>query len=206
VIAPRRWAPAVLLSAALLALGTACDPDAVPAPGPSKVDVDTPKLRDMKQAAGVEPCEPGSATRVDGGLPELTLPCFGGGESVDLSGLEGPLVVNLWQGNCAPCIKEMPALQEFYEQYGDRVPVVGIDYLDTYPERAMKLVAKSGVTYPLLADPGGDLNRRDGFPPILGIPVLVFVDEAGAVNVRTGGVDSADELVDLANEHLGTDL
>jgi thiol-disulfide isomerase/thioredoxin len=193
------------LAAALLVL-TGCSPQSVPAPGRSKVDVDTPQLREMKQDAGVEPCAPGDGTRVDGGLPELTLPCFGGGASVDLASLDGPMLLNLWQGACAPCLKEMPALQEFHERHGDRVPVVGIDYLDTQPELAMRLVKRTGVTYPLLADPGGDLNRRDGFPPIVGVPVLVFVGEDGAVDVRTGGVESADELVELVNEHLGTDL
>jgi thiol-disulfide isomerase/thioredoxin len=200
-----RSLPALALLAALLVL-TGCGPADVPAPGEATVDVDTPRLRELKQAAGVEACSPGSGSHVEGGLPELTLPCLGGGEAVDLASLKGPMVVNLWGAYCGPCRTEMPALQDFYERYGDRVPVLGIDYLDVQPEAALELVRRSGVTYPLLADPGGDLDRRDGFPPILGLPYLVFVGADGSVDVQTGGVDSADELVDLVDEHLGVDL
>ena len=196
---------ALTLAGAVLAL-TGCGPAAVPAPGRADVDVDTPRLRELKAAAGVEACRAGGGTRVDGGLPELTLPCLGGGPGVDLASLEGPLVINLWQAQCGPCRTEMPALQDFYERYGDQVPVVGIDYLDVQPEAALELVRKTGVTYPLLADPGGDLDRRDGFPPILGLPYLVFVGADGSVQVQAGGIDSADELVGLVNDHFGTDL
>ena len=38
-----------------------------------------------------------------GALPTITLPCLGGGTSVDLSTLKGPLVLSLWQAGCAPC-------------------------------------------------------------------------------------------------------
>ncbi|MCW2816622.1 MAG: Redoxin domain protein [Nocardioides sp.] len=200
-----KGAGALVLAAALLVL-TGCGPADVPAPGQAKVDVDTPRLREMKQAAGVEACSPGSASHVDGGLPALTLPCLGGGTAVDLATLKGPMVINLWQAYCGPCRTEMPALQDFYERYGDTVPVVGIDYLDVQPEAALKLVQKSGVTYPLLADPGGDLDRRDGFPPVLGLPYLVFVGADGSIFAQAGGVDSADELVDLVDKHLGVGL
>ena len=94
----------------------------------------------------------------------------------------------------------------FYERYGDQVPVVGIDYLDVQPEAALELVRRSGVTYPLLADPGGDLDRRDGFPPVLGLPYLVFVGADGKVYTQAGGVGSVDELVDLVDKHLGVAL
>ena len=79
------------LAAAVLVL-TGCD-GAVPEPGESKVDVDTPALRDLKAETAVEECAPGDADA--GGLPELTLPCLGGGPDVDLSTLQGPMVVNL---------------------------------------------------------------------------------------------------------------
>ncbi len=146
------------------------------------------------------------ATATAGGLPDLTLPCLGGGPDVDLAGLEGPMVVNLWASWCGPCRKEMPALQEFHETYGDRVSVVGIDYQDQQPAAALDLAKEAGVTYPLLADPGGDLNARDPLPPIRGLPYLLFLDADGELTVVPGGIESADELVDLANEHLGTDL
>lgn len=195
---------AAALVAALLAL-TGCNADDVKPPGDANVDVDTPALRLLKKDAGIADCRVGDAT--DGGLPDVTLPCLGGGPDVDLSTLQGPMIVNLWQSFCAPCRKEMPALQEFYEKNGDTIPVLGIDSTDLQPDEALKFAHEVGVTYPLLADPGGDLSRRDPFPYIRGYPYLAIVDADGEIAYQQfGGVDSYAELVDLVDEHLGTDL
>ncbi|MFC4783247.1 TlpA family protein disulfide reductase [Nocardioides sp. MAHUQ-72] len=193
------------LAAAVLVL-SACGTDSVPAPGPAKIDVDTQQLRQAKKDAGVEPCRPADAAPVDGGLPDVTLPCFGGGDDVTLSSLRGPLVVNLWASWCGPCRQEMPVLQQFHEQYGDRVGVLGIDFQDPQAQGAMDLVGKSGVTYPLLADPQGELQGAAPFPARMGLPLFAFVDESGHVELAAGGVDSVDELVDLVDEHLGVQL
>jgi thiol-disulfide isomerase/thioredoxin len=197
-----RHAVSAALAAAVLMLA-GCDAD-VPEPGGSRIDVDTPELVKLKAATDIEDCAPGTAT--DGGLPELTLPCLGGGPDVDLASLEGPLVVNLWQSFCAPCRTEMPALGEFYEKYGDQVPVLGVDYQDPQPAAALDLARETRVTYPLVADPGGDLNALDPLPVIRGLPVLLVLGADGESSFVFGGVDSVDELVELANEHLGTDL
>ena len=42
-----------LVAGAVLTLA-GCSPDSVPAPGPARIDVDTPQLRELKQEAGVE--------------------------------------------------------------------------------------------------------------------------------------------------------
>lgn len=197
----RRALPAALAAALMLLSG--CTDDPAP-PTNSDVDVDTAQLRELKSGTAVEECAPGDAE--DGGMPDLTLPCLGGGPDVDLSALEGPLVINLWASWCGPCKKEMPALQDFYEQYGDEVGVLGVDYQDQQPAAALELAGRLGVTYPLVADPGGDLNALDPVPVIRGLPYLLFLDADGDVVTVPGGIDSADELVELANEHLGTDL
>ncbi|MGH3308967.1 MAG: hypothetical protein ACRDOX_14910, partial [Nocardioides sp.] len=73
----------VALAAALLLTGCGGGGD-VALPGPAKIDVDTAQLRQMKADAGVEDCAPARGEHVDGGLPPVTLPCFGGGPDVDL--------------------------------------------------------------------------------------------------------------------------
>lgn len=198
---------AAALAAALLVLA-ACGSDTGGGlqPGGADIDVDTAALRQAKKDAGVEPCRPSSGDPVDGGLPDVTLPCFGGGRDVDLAGLRGPLVVNLWGSWCGPCRKEMPVLQQFHERYADRVPVLGIDFVDPQTSSAMDLVRKAGVTYPLLADPQGDLQGNDPFPARMGLPLFAFVDEDGRVELAAGGVDSVDDLVALVDEHLGVRL
>lgn len=193
--------------AVLLVSGCAGSPDEPLAfEGRPNVEVDSSELRELKAQAGVEPCEPGSGAPVDGGLPELELACFGGGDPVDLSSLRGPLVINLWASWCSPCRKEMPVLQDFHEQYGDTVPTLGVAWQDVQTTAAMELVVSTGVTYPLLADPAGDWGVIDGMP-VRGLPGIVLVARDGTIAYRNLEViDSVDQLVGLVEEHLGERL
>ncbi len=198
---------AAALAAAVLVLG-ACDSGGLPKPpGQAKVDVDTPALRAIRADAGIEPCRPAAGSPVVGGLPDVSLPCLGGGPDVDLAALRGPVVVNLWASWCGPCRKEMPLYQQFYERYGDRVGVVGIDYNDVQPRAALELARSTGATYPLLADPDSSLEGTDTFPTIPGLPWVVLVDADGRVVHREPvEITGVEQLVGLVNEHLGTDL
>lgn len=199
----------VAAAAAVLVLSgcaASSSPSTFGLPGQADVDVDTPQLRLLKKQAGVERCAPGDAEAVADGLPDITLPCLGGGPDVTLSTLRGPLVVNLWASWCGPCRKEMPVLQRFHEQYADRVALVGVDFEDPQTDAAFALVQKSGVTYPLLADPQGVLQGAAPFPGRMGLPLFAFVGEDGTVELAAGGVESLDEMVGLVDEHLGTDL
>jgi thiol-disulfide isomerase/thioredoxin len=167
------------------------------APAETRVDVDTPALRALKQRVGVEPCEPG---RSRGGLPEVTLACLGGGPGVDLSRLRGPLVINLFAQWCGPCRAEMPYYQQLHVKARGAVKVLGIDYLDTRPSLALDLVQRTGVTYPLLADPAGVL--RPHFR-IRGLPGVVLVDADGEVaDVEFRVVRSYAELRNLVQREL----
>lgn len=196
---------AVLVVAGLLAGCTAGD-DGGARPGRATIDVDTPELRQAKAEAGVEPCRPATGSPVDGGLPDVTLPCFGGGPGVEIGALRGPMVVNLWASWCGPCREEMPILQRFHERHGDEVPIVGIDYEDPQVEAAMQLVRETGVTYPLLADPQSRLQGAEPFPARMGLPLFAFVDEDGRAQVVAESVDSLDELTDLVEGRLGVTL
>jgi thiol-disulfide isomerase/thioredoxin len=197
---------AVLLVAGLLLAGCSGAHDFVPGPdpGPSQVKVDTPDLRTLKKEAGIEPCRPGPG---GGGLPAVTLKCLGGGRSVDLSTLRGPMLINVWQSACDQCRVEMPILERFHQQYAAQVPIIGLDFVDTFPGSALQLAQDGGVTYPLLADPGGELQEEKGWPRIPGYPDTIFVDAQGQIAyAKLGVIDSMDDLLDLVHEHLGLQL
>lgn len=175
---------------------------------PPDVDVDTPALRQVKDRTGMQDCEPGTGKPVEGGLPEVTLPCLAGGPDVDLASLRGPMVISLWASWCGPCREEMPALEEFHQKYGDQVAMLGMDVNDVQPEKAMGLIEATGATYPSLVDVGGDIFSEEAFAfARRGFPAFVFVDSQGTVvGSDNGGVDSVEEVKKLVVEHLGIRL
>lgn len=185
---------------------TPLEPITQPSLAPVGVDTDTAELRRMKERARIETCVPGSSAEGVGELPQVTLPCLGGGPAVDLSTLRGPLVVNVWGSWCAPCRDELPILADFYAQHGDRVAMLGIDFQDTRPADALRLAEQSGVTYPQLFDHDGVIVRTSMMPGPA-VPALAFVDAAGAVSGWVPGeVKSEQQLRDLVNRYLGVDL
>ncbi|NYI80603.1 TlpA family protein disulfide reductase [Nocardioides panzhihuensis] len=169
----------------------------------SEVDVATSEMAAAKKASKVEECVAGSAS--DGGLPSIELPCLGGGESVDLASFEGPMVINLFQGFCAPCKEEMPALQSFHETYGDEVPVIGIDVMDTVPGVALEEAISRGVTFPMYADPGGEL--QGGPLTARAVPTTYVLSSSGEVKLlQMGGMTSEDQVKELVEQKLGITL
>ncbi|MFZ2503417.1 MAG: TlpA disulfide reductase family protein [Nocardioides sp.] len=207
ILAARRARAALLLALGIL-LG-ACAPAAkepnftMPSVGPAHIDVDTPVLRAAKAAAGIHDCPQISGPAVAGGLPEVTLRCLGGGHDVNLAALRGPLVINYWGAWCEPCRRELPILQAYADAAAGRVALIGVDFQDMIPAEAIDLLAAKGVTYPSLADPGGD---SDGKPPlrIRTVPMLVFVDAEGrVVHQEFAEMKSVKQLEGLVAEHLG---
>lgn len=190
--------PALLVGIAVLLTG--CD-QADPAAA-CRVDVTTTELQQQREAAGIVDCEPGGDGNAD--LPDAALPCLGSGQEMALADVEGPAMINFWASWCGPCVKEMPALQEFHEAYGDQVTVLGVDYLETYPGAAIELAERSGTTYPSLADPCGELERTDLVIP--GLPQFVLVKADGSIGRESGGVETVAELVEMAEEHLDVEL
>ena len=192
----------LVLVAALLLVLAGCGAPSLTAPKEKDFPVDTAELVALKQGAGVEACPEPQTT--NGGLPQVVLPCLGGGRSVDLSTLKGPLVINVWSSACAPCRKEMPALGEFHRTYGDQVPILGIDMEDTYPGVALKQAGKRKATYPQVFDFNGRIQETKLHVP--GLPTFWFLAADGTISTSKGGLATVAEIVAMVNEHLGMSL
>jgi len=197
----KRLASAVLVAAGLLL--SACGADTPSFDGGAGLKVTTPALAAVKKTTDVPNCPRVGHTAVAGGMPSVTVRCLGGGRSVDLAGLRGPMIVNFWQSTCGPCRKEMPALAEFARSHPG-IKVLGIDYLDMQPAAALQLAGKSHVAYPLVADPNGDLTGKAPLTRIPGLPFTAYIDASGrVVHVEAVPMTSVQDVAAAARRYLG---
>jgi thiol-disulfide isomerase/thioredoxin len=164
----------------------------------------TVNLAAMKKAAGIAEC-PASDSKVapvPSGLPDVVLPCLGGGRQVRLAGLRGkPMMINVWAQWCGPCREEAPYLAEVAKENTSDLMIVGIDHDDPRPELAIEFAQLSTWKYPQLADP--DVVLRSELQ-ISGPPQTFFVRPDGTIADRHAGpFNSAEEIRDLVHKHLG---
>ena len=146
-----------------------------------------------------------AAKPIDGGLPDLRLPCLGGGPSVDLADLRGtPTVLNVWAAWCAICNEEMPVLAAGMRRAGDRVRFFGVHYnaAEKYGEQS---AADFGVPFASVHDEDGDRVARG--LRVAGPPQTFFVTADGKVAGRKiGAIQSQAELGRLVRRYLGVRL
>jgi thiol-disulfide isomerase/thioredoxin len=115
------------------------------------------------------------------------------GNTVRLSGLRGkPVLLNFWATWCPPCRKEIPDLQKFYEQYGDRITLLGIDWGED-AEEVKRFLQRYGATYTNLLDKDGKffvLYR------LTGLPSSYWIDEEGIIRGLWLGAMEIEDMVE----------
>jgi thiol-disulfide isomerase/thioredoxin len=155
-------------------------------------------------ASPLAPCSPAPgparAERAQSGtVPDLTLPCFTGGEPVVLARLGRPTVISLWASSCPPCREELPELQRFADA-SPQVAVLGVVTGDRR-SAAASLAADLGITFPSVDDPDRRLLQALGR---IALPVTLFVDAAGVVRHEdVSGALTTERLRTLATRYLG---
>ncbi|MFQ6026436.1 MAG: TlpA family protein disulfide reductase [Dehalococcoidia bacterium] len=127
-----------------------------------------------------------------------------GSETLNLSDLRGkPVVLNFWAGLCPPCRAEMPDLQEFYEEFNDRVVLLGLDVGQFTglgnQEDAQALLEELGVTYPAGFTTDGSVISRH---KVLGMPTTVFIDANGEIFRNWTGALNTERMTEITNEML----
>ena len=115
------------------------------------------------------------------------------------------VVVNVWGSWCAPCVEEMPHLQQVWQSYssaGQPVAFVGIDIKEGAPTAA-SFLRVNGVTYPSLSD------SNSGGQPMLALqgkaaatPSTVVLDRQGRIAARILGATTASTLTALVDDVL----
>lgn len=139
-----------------------------------------------------------TVTKIDEPMPAISGSLVRGG-TFDPAILEGKIaIIPFWGTWCGPCRREMPALQQIWEQYRDRgVVVLGIDSreLDSAAPRAF--LDEFGVTFPSIDDRAGTFAYSFGFPYL---PVTYVVDASGTMRYRLYGAVTVDELEPIIAE------
>lgn len=189
---PSQWA--ALAGAGLLLAGAFVVGQRAPAAP------DEPDLVGLRAAAALDACPAGLGPE----LPDLVLPCLGGGPAVDLRAAPPgrPTLVNVWGSWCGPCAEEIPDLVAFRALAGERVGLVGVLTTDTQ-QRGLAFSRDFGMHYPSVVDDDGAVLRA--FRP--GPPVTIFLDAQGrVVHTRSGKFTDLAELRALVAEHLGVRL
>ena len=150
------------------------------------------------------PCpEPSGEAVIAADFAGLTLPCLSGDAEVPVGAVDGkPLIITLWASWCRPCVKEMPAFQEFHEAYGDQVAVLGVDTQDTR-DAGRYFAQDFGLGFPSVFDERAQVRLSQG---LTALPATFFIDNSGeTVAVFNEGELTTEELVDTAIEKFGLD-
>ncbi|MFC4767002.1 thiol-disulfide oxidoreductase ResA [Effusibacillus consociatus] len=108
------------------------------------------------------------------------------GKKISLSDLKGKVVLlNFWGSWCDPCKREMPDLQQAYQNWKDKgVVVLGVNIGES-KVTAKAFADRLGITFPIVLD--SDRNVTLNLYKIGPIPTSFFIDKKGNIQqVYTG--------------------
>lgn len=135
------------------------------------------------------------------------------GDTVDLADLRGGVILlNVWATWCAPCVREMPALQRLHEQLAERglhVVAVSVDapmgVLGVFGQpggNVQEFVDRFGLTFEILLDPEGRVERSY---QVSALPTTFLIDRDGRIRRRVLGAVEWDAAphADMVEQLLG---
>ncbi len=141
-------------------------------------------------------------------LPNVVLKDMDG-NSVNLSELSNngkPIIINFWATWCAPCKRELSAINEMYEDWqeetGVKLYAVSIDDQRTV-DRVKTYANANSWEYIVLLDTNSDLKRAMG---VNNVPFTFLVDGKGNIVYKHNNYNPGDEedlykkIVKLASE------
>lgn len=123
-----------------------------------------------------------------------------GGRSWVVADADARLVwVNFWATSCEPCRTEMPAMQRLAEAYPDELLILGVDWGEGRDVVA-DFVARYGIEYPILLDPGLEAYYR--WAGTDGLPRHYFIGTEGTILREVIGPLEPSRMVAILDELL----
>jgi len=123
-------------------------------------------------------------------VPNFSLVDIEGNVHTDESTKGKYLVINFWATWCPPCLKEIPAFVEFYEQNSDRVEILGLDYEQADKKTILEFTDTFMVNYPIILFDDKNGSQFTNFGDVFGMPTTYIYDPEGRlVDFRMGEID-----------------
>lgn len=121
------------------------------------------------------------------------------GVEIDVARWRGkPLLVNFWATWCPPCVKELPEINQFYnEAKAKGWQVLGLAVDQAEPVKAFLRKTPLDFAIALAGGDGLSLVRELG-NPAGGLPFSLVFDETGEISWRRLGVTHLEDLRALA--------
>lgn len=175
-------------------------PTATPTPTPPATPTRSPEASPKSLSSPTLPPAPTRAPNFpfslpqDGAAPQTT----------DLLQFRGKyIVLHFWGGLCPPCRANIPALQQFHEEWEDQIVVLAIDVGPQTglgsKDDAKALLAEMDVTYAAgFTDDPQVLTMYQ----VIGMPTTIFVAPSGEVFDRWTGVINLDTLSRIAESMI----
>lgn len=140
-----------------------------------------------------------STLKVGDRAPDIPLDLLGGSESTlaEEVGDPRPVLLNFWASTCAPCLKEMPALESVYNEIGDEILFMGINAQDSV-ESAQEMIDRTGVTFQSARDPRGQISTLFGAHAL---PRTVLISADGKIIAAHSGAVTREKLIEMLDEN-----
>jgi thiol-disulfide isomerase/thioredoxin len=104
-------------------------------------------------------------------------------------------VINYFAEWCAPCLREMPELNHFYQQHNDDVNIFAISFDPLNNEQLKALQKKYNIQFPII----DSLKTMPWSRPPNTLPTTYILDADGNVQKQLKGEQSAEKLIDTIN-------
>jgi thiol-disulfide isomerase/thioredoxin len=137
-------------------------------------------------------------------LPNVTLTNLNQ-EDVNLQEVadsDGPVIISLWATWCVPCLKELDAISEVYEDWQNEtnVKLIAVSVDDSRTVKRVKpLINGKGWDYEILLDTNNDVKRALGAATV---PLTILVKNGKIVYRHSGYTPGAEnELYEYVQEY-----
>jgi thiol-disulfide isomerase/thioredoxin len=104
-------------------------------------------------------------------------------------------VVNYFAEWCAPCLREMPELNRFYQQHNHEIDIFAVSFDPLSKEQLGTLQQKYDIQFPII----NKINTLPWGRPPNSLPTTYILDASGKVLKQLKGEQSAEKLIQTIN-------